>query len=88
MFLKSDSVIGRASSRGSAEVGSGYSGITFQNITAAAKSVVGQLDVLRGCAEAPWSNITFDNVVIGGKKLTSLEDFAHVNEHVTDVTFK
>jgi len=88
MFSKSDSVIGKASSKDSGEVGSGYSGISFQNITAAAKSVVGQPNVLRGCAEAPWSQLTFENVVIGGKKLTSLGDFAHVNEFVTDITFK
>lgn len=68
--------------------GSSYSGITFQNITAAGKSVCGLPEVLHGCKEAPWSGITFDNVVIAGKKLTSLKDFGQVNEFVTDITFK
>ena len=89
LFSQSDSVIGKASAkRNGAKVGSGYSGITFQNITAAANSVVGLPNVLRGCKESPWSNLTFDNVVIAGKKLTSLKDFAYVNEYVTDITFK
>jgi len=35
-----------------------------------------------------WSGITFDNVFIGGKKLMSLNDFAHVNEYVNKITFK
>ena len=68
--------------------GSSYSGITFQNVTAAGKSVLGLPEILHGCKEAPWSNITFDNVVIAGKKLTSLDDFAYVDEYVTDITFK
>ncbi|MCX7011370.1 MAG: endo-polygalacturonase [Candidatus Sumerlaeota bacterium] len=72
----------------SPHTGSSYSGITFQNITAAGKSVLGLPEILHGCKEAPWSNITFDNVVIAGKKLTSLDDFAYVNEYVTDTTFK
>ena len=44
--------------------------------------------IIIGCAEAPWNGgITFENVVIGGKKLTSLKDF-DVNEYVTDITFQ
>jgi len=69
-------------------IGSSYSGITFQNITVAAQSVCGLPEVLYGCKESPWSGITFDNVVIAGKKLTGLNDFEHVNEHVTNITFK
>lgn len=74
--------------KGIATIGSSYSGITFQNITVAAESVCGLPEVLNGCKESPWSGITFDNVVIAGKKLTSLNDFAHVNEYVTNITFK
>jgi len=88
LFSESDSVIGKASRKDNPKVGSSYSGITFQNITAAANSIVGLRNVLRGSKDAPWSNITFDNVVIAGKKLTSLKDFAYVNEYVTDITFK
>ena len=66
-------------------VGSSYSGITFRNITAPV--AFGKNNII-GCAEAPWNGgITFENVVIGGKKLTSLKDF-EVNEYVTDITFK
>ena len=66
-------------------VGSSYSGITFRNITA--PLAFGRNTII-GCAEAPWNGgITFENVVIGGKKLTSLDDF-EVNEFVTDITFQ
>jgi hypothetical protein len=89
LFSQSDAVIGKASAKKKgAKVGSAYNGIVFQNVTAAAPSVVGLPNVLRGCAEAPWSNLTFDNVVIAGKKLTSLQDFSGVNEYVTDIIFK
>jgi len=69
-------------------VGSSYSGITFRNITAVAAYGLGSTDRILGCAEAPWKGgITFYNVVIAGKKLTSLDDFI-ANEYVTDITFK
>jgi hypothetical protein len=68
--------------------GSSYSGITFQNITAAGKSVNGLPEIFHGCKESPWSGITFDNVFVGGKELTSLDDFAQVNQYVNDITFK
>jgi len=90
MYSKNDATVGRTTTGKNATAGtagSSYSGITFQNITAAANSVVGQPNVLRGCPEAPWSDITFDNVVIAGKKLTSLADFKCV-QNVTQITFK
>lgn len=57
---------------------SSFSGITWQNIIAAGSSVLGLPEVLRGCAESPFSDLVFDDVLIGGKKLTSLNDFAKV----------
>lgn len=67
--------------------GSSWSGIKFQNITSAGKSVVGHPEIFHGCAESPYSDWTFDNFVIDGKLFTSLDDFAEVNEYVTDITF-
>ena len=52
-----------------------------------ASSILGFPEILQGCKESPYSNLTFDNVVIGGKLLTSLNDFSFVNEWVTDITF-
>ena len=62
-------------------------GLTFQNIEIAAPSVLGEPDLLWGMPDAEIRDITFDNVTIGGKKITSLEHFKH-NEHVRDITFK
>lgn len=69
------------------DIGSSWSGIKFQNITAEGKSVVGHPEIFHGCAESPYSDWTFDSVMIDGKLLTSLDDFAEVNEFVTDITF-
>jgi hypothetical protein len=74
--------------KSTSRAGSSYSGITFQNITAAAKSVHGLPEIFHGCKESPWSGITFENVVVGGEKIDRLEDFAQVNDYVKDITFK
>ena len=71
----------------SGDIGESYSGITFQNITAVASSVLGFPEILHGCEESPYSGLTFDDVVIEGKLFTSLDDFSFVNEWVTDITF-
>jgi len=64
--------------------GSSFSGITFKNVTAVPE--YGKEKII-GCAESPWNGgITFENVVIVGKKLTSLED-SEINEYVSDITF-
>jgi hypothetical protein len=62
--------------------------ITFQNITAEAKSIHGLPEIFHGCQESPWSGITFENVVVGSEKIDRLEDFAQVNDYVKDITFK
>ena len=63
------------------------SGILFQNVEIVAPSVLGEPDVLWGAADAQILNLTFDNVTIGGKKLTSLDHFKH-NQHVRNMRFK
>lgn len=68
-------------------IGQSWSGIKFQNITAAGKSVVGHPEIFHGCAESPYSDWTFEDFVIDGKLFTTLGDFAEVNEYVTDITF-
>ena len=63
------------------------SGILFQNIELAAPSVMGEPDILWGMPDARIVNVIFDNVTVGGKKITSLDHFKH-NEHVQDVMFR
>ena len=63
------------------------SGVLFQNIEIVAPSVLSEPEILWGTPEAPIENLTFDNVSIGGKKLTRLSDFKH-NEHVRNILFK
>jgi len=88
LFSKADSVAGKKLFADKGQIGSSYSGITFQNITAAAPSYLGRTNILRGCKEAPWSGgISFDNVVIGGTKILSLDDFT-TNEFVSGIIFK
>ncbi len=62
-------------------------GVLFQNIQIAAPSILGEPNILRGGPECKIRDITFDNVTIGGKKLTSLKDFV-TNEYVEDIHFK
>lgn len=69
------------------EIGQSWSGIKFQNIISAGKSVVEHPEIFHGCTESPYSDWTFENFVIDGKLFTSLDDFAEVNEYVTDITF-
>jgi lysophospholipase L1-like esterase len=63
------------------------SGILFQNIHIASKSIHGRPDILWGMEDGAIRDITFDNVTIGGKKIRSLNHFKH-NEHVRDINFK
>ncbi len=66
-------------------VGSSYSGIVFRNITAPAS--FGKETII-GCEGAPWNGgITFENVVIGRKKLTGIKDL-DTNKFVSNIIFK
>ena len=64
-----------------------FAGVLFRNIDIAAPSVLGEPDVLWGTSDAKITDLIFDNVSIGGKRITSLDHFKH-NEHVQNITFK
>lgn len=63
------------------------SSVLFQNIEIAAPSVLGEPDILWGAPDAQIMNVTFENVSIGGKKITDMNHFRH-NEYVKNITFK
>jgi hypothetical protein len=62
------------------------SGILFQNISIAAPSVLGEPQLLWGQADARITNITFDNLTVGGKRVLTA-DFFKTNEFVSGLTF-
>ena len=62
-------------------------GVLFQNIDISAPSVLGEPDILWGSPDAQIMNVTFENVSIGGRKISSLDHFKH-NEYVQDMRFK
>jgi hypothetical protein len=64
----------------------GFSGITFQNITSVKKPTDGDNRIM-GHVGGPWSDITFDNVVLGGKKIVKMSDFGVMGPYVTEVKF-
>jgi hypothetical protein len=64
----------------------GYSGITFKNITSVKTPSTGDNKII-GHSGGPWSNITFDNVVLGGKRLSKVSDLGKIGENVTDLKF-
>lgn len=63
-----------------------YEGVTFQHISAAEKNVCNLPEVFRGCVESPYSGWSFDDVSIAGKTLTSISDFAYV-QNVSEISF-
>jgi len=65
----------------------GFSGITFQNITAVKTPLSGENKII-GHSGGPWDDITFDNVVLGSKRFTQISDFAVIGSDVTNVKFK
>jgi hypothetical protein len=62
-------------------------GVLFQNIQIAAPSILGEPNILWGGPECRIRDLTFDNVTIGGKRLTSIKDFK-TNEYVENIHFK
>ena len=56
-------------------------GITFQNISMAAYSVMGEPEVLWGMEEALIYGLVFDNVTIAGDRVENIDFFQH-NEFV------
>jgi hypothetical protein len=62
------------------------SSVLFQNISIAAPSVLGEPQILWGLAEARIRNMTFKNLTLAGKPVTSPE-FFKTNEFVNDLKF-
>lgn len=63
------------------------SGVLFQNISIAAPSVLGEPQMLWGHPEARIHDLTFENLTVGGK-LVSSEAFFKTNEFVERLFFK
>lgn len=63
------------------------SGILFQNISIAAPSVIGEPQILWGQNNARIRNVTFENLTLGGKPVTTV-DFFRTNEFVGDLIFR
>lgn len=64
----------------------GYSGINFQNITSVKTPFKGDNKIV-GHSEGPWKDLTFNNVVLGNKKIEKMSDFGKIGENVTDFKF-
>lgn len=62
------------------------SGVLFQNISIAAPSVLGEPQLLWGHKEASIRNLTFENLTIAGKPVSSA-DFFKANEFVEGLRF-
>lgn len=62
------------------------SGLIFQNISIAAPSVLGEPQLLWGQVNARIQNLTFDNLTLGGKRITQ-SDFFKTNEFVNLLSF-
>ena len=58
-------------------------GVVFRNVTIAARSILGEPEILCGMEDGWIYDLVFDNVVIAGDVITSVEDFYH-NEYVFD----
>ncbi len=70
---------------GTKESGS-YSGIKFINISSVKTPVAGENQIV-GWPSSPWSDITFDNVMLGSKRITQMSDFALMTPNVSDIKF-
>ncbi len=70
-------------------VGSSYKGFLFQNISIAGMAAGSKQRIL-GCAAAPWdAGLIFDNISIGGTKITSenYKTYFETNEYVKYLLF-
>ena len=67
--------------------GCGHATSLFKNIQIAAPSILGEREIFRGGPGCKIRDLTFDNVTVGGKILTSPKDFV-TNEYVKDLHFK
>ena len=64
----------------------GLSGVLFQNIAIAAPSVLGEPQLLWGHADGKIRNLTFENLTVAGRPVTSAE-FFKANEFVSGLIF-
>jgi len=72
---------------GKGEHGKGdLSGVLFQNISIAAPSVLGELQMLWGNKDARIRNLTFEDLTVAGRPVTSAE-FFKTNEFVSGLRF-
>lgn len=63
------------------------SGILFQDISITAPSVIGEPQLLWGSEKARIKGLTFENLTVGGKRVTS-PDFFKTNEFVEGLNFQ
>jgi len=71
---------------GTVKTSGGYTGITFKNISSVKPPLAGDNRIV-GHAGGIWDDITFDNVVLGGKKILKTTDFAAMGPYVTNIKF-
>jgi Secretion system C-terminal sorting domain len=71
---------------GTIKTSGGYTGITFRNITSVKPPVAGQNRFV-GWSGGIWDDITFDNVILGGRKILKTTDFAEMGPFVTNIKF-
>lgn len=74
------------SKQGEKSAAGDVSGIHFQNISIAAPSVLGEPQLLWGQSNARIRNLTFENMTLGGKAVSSPE-FFQTNEFVEELHF-
>ena len=60
-----------------------YSGFTFKNIASVRTPSKGDNRIL-----GSWDDITFDNVVLGGKLIASKSDFGTIGPNVRNLIFR
>ncbi len=79
---------GPGTSGGGVQTSGGYTGITFKNISSVKPPVAGG-NRITGWSGGIWDDITFDNVVLGGKRILSRADFGNMGPeaYVTNVKF-
>lgn len=70
------------------DYGGGLNGnLVFENIRSASRSTTGYSDLIIGRESNPMDGFTFQNVVIDGTLLQSLDDLGCYNAYVTNMTF-
>jgi hypothetical protein len=71
---------------GNFKTSSGNSGITFKNISSVRVPKADHNKII-GHSGGIWNDITFDNVVLGGRRITKTSDFSDMGPYVTNIKF-